>query len=317
MKKNIKIIRSAVGSMPSWGLIKELTKNNVDIVGIDSSPISFGLYLLKKSYVVPKGNDPNFINSLINIVKKETPDAIISGPEEEILNISKNKSLLENSGMLVLCPDFESVEICANKRKTYKFFKNNNIPTPEIFDEEKRVKFPCVVKPIFGRGGAGVYVANNQEELRYYLSKSKDFIIQEYVAGTEYTVDVLADRDGNSLSIVPRIRLGIESGVSVKGKTVYDKKIINYVQLIVKKLKLFGPSCIQCIKSSDSLKFIEINTRFGGGSILSMKADPTIVQNLIRIIRGETPRKNRTFKRNLIMLRYYSEMFLQEKDIKK
>ena len=315
VKEKIKIIRSAVGSMPSWGLIKELQNAGVEIIGIDSNSLSFGLYLLKKSYVVPRGDDPNFIKEILKIIDKEQPDAILSGPEEELLTLSKNKGRIEERGTLLLCPDYEYVEICTDKKKTNEVFERIGIPTPEIFDLNS-AEFPCIIKPRFGRGSSDIYIAKNEGDLQFYLKKIGEPVVQEFVQGKEYTVDVLADKEGNALSVVPRLRLGIESGISVKGKTVYDKEIIVYSKKIAKELKLFGPSCIQCIRNDEGVKFIEVNTRFGGGSILSIKADPTIMPNLIKMVRRENPTPNRGFKEGLMMLRYHSEVFILEDEIK-
>jgi carbamoyl-phosphate synthase large subunit len=316
MKKGkVTIIRSAVGSMPSWGLIEELQKSGVEVIGMDSNPLSFGLYLLKKSYVVPRGDNPNFIKEILNIIDKEQPNAILSGPEEELLTLSKNKGRIEERGTLLLCPDYEYVEVCADKKKTNEVFECIRAPTPEIFDSNS-AKFPCIIKPRFGRGSSNIYVAKDEEDIRFYLKKIEEPVIQDFVQGEEYTVDILADKDGNALSIVPRLRLGIESGISVKGKTVYDKEIIDYCRKIAKKMKLFGPSCIQCIRNDDGVKFIEVNTRFGGGSILSIKADPTIMPNLIKMIKGEKPEPSKGFKEGLVMLRYHSEVFISEEEIK-
>jgi len=318
MNKKIKIIRSAVGSTPSWGIIKELQKRKIEVIGIDSNPFSFGLYKLKKSYVVPKGNEPNFIEKILEIIDKEKPNAILSGPEEELLILSKNKKLIEKKGTIMLCPDYEYVKICADKKKTYLLFKDIGIPTPKLFND-KDIKFPCVIKPRFGRGASNVYIVNDFNELNVFIKKFKndEYIIQEYIEGKEYTVDIFSDKEGNIISIVPRIRLNTESGVSVKSKTSYNKEIIDYCKIISKRLKLFGGSCIQCIKNEEGIKFIEINTRFGGGSILSIKADPTIIPNLIRIIKGEKHKPNRGFKEGLLMLRYHSEIFVNENKIKK
>ncbi len=316
MNEKIKVIRSAVGSMTSWGLIEELQKAGVEVIGMDSNPISFGLHLLKKSYIVPRGDDPNFIKGILKIVDKTQPDAILSGPEEELLTLSKNKEIIEERGTLLLCPDYEYVEICTDKRKTNEVFNRIGIPTPELFTDADSVKFPCMIKPRFGRGSSDIYIAKNEENLRFYLKKIEEPVIQEFVQGEEYTVDILADKDGNALSIVPRSRLGTESGISVKGKTVYDKEIIDYCKKIAKELKLFGPSCIQCIRSKEGVKFIEVNTRFGGGSILSIKADPTIISNLIKMIKGEKPEPSKGFKEGFVMLRYYSEVFIEGGDQK-
>lgn len=315
MNKRIKLIRSAVGSMPSWGLIEELQNAGVEIIGIDSNSFSFGLYLLKRSYIVHRGDDPIFITEILKIIDKEQPDAILSGPEEELLTLSKNKGKIEERGTLLFCPDYESVEICADKNKTNELFERMGIPSPEIFTDTDSVNYPCIIKPRFGRGSSGIYTAKNKEELHFYLKKLEAPVIQEFVQGDEYTVDVLADEEGNALSVIPRLRLGIESGISVKGKTVYDKEIIDYCGKIAKELKLFGPSCIQCIRNEEEVKFIEVNTRFGGGSILSIKADPTIIPNLIKMIKREKPEQSREFKEGLVMLRYHSEVFRLEGEI--
>jgi carbamoyl-phosphate synthase large subunit len=313
----IKVIRSAVGSMPSWGLIHELQMAGVQVIGIDSNPLSFGLCLLKKSYIVPNGDRPGFIRAITEIIDKEAPRAIISGPEEEVLALAKNKDKLEKKGALLLCPDYQDVVICADKKKTYNFLNRIGIPMPDIFSRPGLVKFPCVIKPRFGRGGSNIFIAKDKQNLRFYLRKVKEPLIQEFIQGEEYTVDILADKAGNALSVVPRLRLDVESGISVKGKTVYDKEIVDYSKRRAKELRLFGFSCIQCIRGKGGVKFIEINARFGGGSILSVKADLTIIPNLIKMIRGQRPTPAKGFKRNLVMLRYYSEAFIFEDEIKK
>jgi carbamoyl-phosphate synthase large subunit len=307
----MKIIRSAVGSLPSLGIIEELEKNKVEVIGIDSNPLSFGLYKLKKAYVVPMGSAPGFLEAIFKIIEKEKPDAILSGPEEELLVLSKNKEELKKRGVLLLCPDYDCIEICTDKKKTYKKFKEIGIPIPEEYTLEN-VKFPCIIKPAKGRGSLDVYIAKNHEELKLYYEKIKEPIIQEFIKGEEYSIDILSSINGETLSVVPRIRLGVESGISIKGKTVYNKEIIDFCKKISKEFKLFGPSCVQCIRGNNGIKFIEINNRFGGGSILSIKADTSIIPNLIRLIKNEKTISSDSFNQGLIMLRNYSEIFINK-----
>ncbi|MFX0066658.1 MAG: ATP-grasp domain-containing protein [Candidatus Hermodarchaeota archaeon] len=306
--ENIKVIRTAAGSTVSWGLIAELKNKGVEVIGVDADKQSFAFHLLEKSYVIPKGNHPDFIKRILEIVEKEKPDAIITGPEEELIALSKNKEEIEKRGTLVLCPDREYVEICADKKKTNEFFIRMGIPIPETYSNFESVIYPCIIKPRFGRGSTGIHIATNEKELKCYLEDFDSYVVQELIEGDEYTIDLLTDKDGIALSIVPRIRIQTESGVSVKGITVNDFEIIEYCRKIAKELKLFGPSCIQCIRGKEGPKFIEINTRFGGGSILSIKADPTIIPNLVKLIKGEKTKPSTGFKEGLTMLRYYSEV---------
>lgn len=326
---SIRILRTAAGCMASIGLIRELMKRGVEVICADADPLSVGLYYCKKGYLIPRGDDPNFIPTILKISKKEHINGIISGPEEEILSLSKHKELFIKEDILPLVPDYESALICSDKFKTFDFFRNLGVPTPNtLFVKNGKIDetlleakhFPVILKPRFGRGSKGIYIARNKDELRFYLSRvlNSDYLIQELIRGVECTIDVFSDLNGEPLSIVPRKRLAVESGIAVKSQTFYDKEIIEYAYRITKKLNLTGPANIQCIidKSDNVPKFIEINPRFGGGSILSIKADPTIVENLIRIIKGEKPIRSRGFKVGLIMLRYYSEIYISPNQLK-
>jgi len=143
----------------------------------------------------------------------------------------------------------------------------------------------------------------------------EDPIIQEYVDGVEYTVDILTDEGGEVLSVVPRQRISIESGKSVTGMTVEREQIRKYCTRIASSWELYGPSCIQCIEGSDSLQFIEVNTRFGGGAILSMQADDELIPNLLRIIKGEPTQPSTGYESGLVMLRNYTQLFTDRSDI--
>ncbi|HYL65500.1 MAG TPA: ATP-grasp domain-containing protein, partial [Candidatus Limnocylindrales bacterium] len=198
---------------------------------------------------------------------------------------------------------------CINKKETQKQLHSLGIPIPKVYTRQT-ARFPCVVKPSYGSGANGVAIVHNRSEMDRHLAKIKEPIIQEYIDGPEYSVDVFADLNAIPLSIVPRVRIHTESGVSMKGETVYDKKIIDYCELIVRKLHLVGPTCIQCIKGKNGIRFLEINIRFGGGSVLSLTANPSVVSNLVKIARGQRPIPHREFKKGLIMLRYYSQAFV-------
>lgn len=309
----MKIIRTAIGSMVSLGLINHFRSNGIEVVGVDSDPLAFGLYLLNSSYVIPKANDPKFIDTMLNICEIEQPDAILAGPEEELLILTKNRDLFE--GIVLLCPDYNTIKICYDKIELDDFFRQLSVLTPltQFPDYFLDIDFPCIVKPRVGRGSSKVWIATHPRDIR----NIKDRIIQDYIEGNEYSVDVLADREGNVCNVVPRLRLQITNGKSTRSRTVYDEEIIGYCKKIAKELKLFGMSCIQCIKNESGVYFIDVNPRFGGGSVLSLWADQTIFPNIIKLIKGEKPIPNDKFEEGLTMLRFYNETYIREGEIKK
>lgn len=308
-KKQFVVIRTAVGSPSSVGMIEILRRKGLRVIGTDCDPLAVGFRFCNKSYVVPRGDSPKFITKMLQICDIEKPDAIISGPEEELLALSKNKERFEKKGVCMLMPGYKTVALCADKLAMDAFFRKKGIPAPRVFRNQEKMMFPLVIKPRFGRGGTDVYKIEHKRDLALLYKKVKNPILQEFVAGIEYTVDIFSDQNGQPLSIIPRIRLQVESGISIKGETVYDREIIEWCKKIAKELKLIGPSCIQCIKSKRGINFIEINNRFGGGSILSIKADPSIMTNLIKIIKGAKSIASKGFKSGLVMFRYYSEVY--------
>ena len=105
-----------------------------------------------------------------------------------------------------------------------------------------------------------------------------DYIIQPFVDGTEYTVDIFCDFDGNPIFITPRIRLAVRDG-----------EIINNIKTLVSEFHPCGPITVQLIREFHTGEdyYIEINPRFGGGAPLSMKAGANSARALLRLLSGE------------------------------
>lgn len=302
----MKLIISACGSMPQVSLIKDFQEYNVKIIGIDCNPLSVGFKFCDNYYVIPKATDNNFLPKMLEICGKEKPDAIVISPDEELMKMAQNRTYFESLKIKLLIPKSMIVGICNDKWFTYHFFKNNKIPTP-LTRLYEGFNGPSIIKPRQGRGSSGIFRVNNLIEEIFYKDRMENYIIQKFIEGKEYTVDILSDWNSNPISIIIRERIEVESGICTKGKIVFDKEITKYVKQIVKKLGLVGMSCIQCIRGKEGLKFIEINLRFGGGSVLSRRADPTIIPNYLRLIEGKKLLKPKKPKQ-LTFLRYYSEV---------
>jgi carbamoyl-phosphate synthase large subunit len=311
---DLTVLRTAVGSLPSRGLIDALREYGFDVVGADANPAAYGHLYLDESAVVPRGDAPDFIDVVAELVADHDIDAILAGPEAELLALAGAKPQFKTQGATVLCPDAGTVELCADKRQTHAAFVDTGIPVPNLYERDA-VEYPCIVKPRSGGGSTGVNVARSERELAVYAADLDDPIFQEYVEGPEYTVDVLSGTDGRPLSVVPRRRHGVESGKSVTGETVIREDIIEHCETISRELDLFGPSCIQCIDGPDGLRFIEVNTRFGGGAILSMQADDSILPNVERLIRGERGVESDDFEDGLVMVRNYTELYADRTEV--
>jgi len=303
------ILRGCVGAITSAAVIKALQAHGVRVVGMDSDRRSVGFHLCDVAYLVPSPEEPDYIERILGLCRDDKIDAILPSAEEEILVLTRNESEFERRGIRLLCPNYRTSLTCADKGWAYDFFRKAQVPTPEIFDPHYSPPFPCVVKPRMGRGGRGVEIVEDPAELSWRLLRSPGLIVQEYIDGTQWAADMLIDWDGTILSVVTRQKYLSQAGSMTKGVTKRDDEIIPYIHRIVADLKLVGPAMCEYIRGPDGPRFIEINTRFGGGGALSIAADPTIIPNLIRMVEGKPTEPSSGFTEDLQMLRHYTEVF--------
>ncbi|WP_434304822.1 ATP-grasp domain-containing protein [Clostridium botulinum] len=303
----MKVLVEGIGSMTFGPELKYHREMKWKIIGLDITNECFGMHECDKGYVVPKYSDENCFDDIEKIIKKEKINLVFPTINEGLLEWSKRKKYFkEQYDTDVIISDEEVIDICTDKWKTHLFFQKNNIPDPKTSLE---MEFD-LLKPRIGRGSAGIYHRNNMSN----NFDMKGYISQNIVEGEEYTIDVLCDFKSNPIYIIPRKRIDIESGVSVKGVTVYDEEIIKYVEKIIEKLKPIGIINIQCFKNKDEINFIEINPRLAGGSSLSFASSDNWFRAIKCFINGEKYMPKEIIYNNH-MFRYYEDFIINESNM--
>jgi len=272
------------------------------VIGVDSGEMPPARYFIDSFYRVPKWNEDRYIDVLMDICRKEKVDLLIPLLEKEFVLLCENRKAFERIGTFLLLSHEKIIETFNDKIKSYEFFIKNDINTPLTYTKEtiykalneENVKFPLIIKPLDGMGSNNVFKVKNKKELDFFIDYIENPIIQEFIEGTEYTMDVLCDFDGNVISIVPRKRIEVRAGEVSKSKTVKDKNIIQSTLDLCNKLKIdkdikpIGPLTVQCIVNSDNnIKFIEINPRFGGGIPLTFESGISYAIYLEKMVKGE------------------------------
>jgi HAD superfamily hydrolase (TIGR01549 family) len=126
----------------------------------------------------------------------------------------------------------------------------------------------------------------SEDEKKVYAEQIGDYIVQPFIEGTEYTVDIFCDYNGNPIYITPRIRLAVRAGEVLKTEIVMDDKIIEESKGLIEEFKPCGPITVQLIRqnSTGDDYYIEINPRYGGGAPLSMKAGARSAEAVLEIL---------------------------------
>lgn len=298
-------------------LIRHL-KEYFRVIGTDTDTYNPASKFVDKFYKIPKYYENNYIDLIIDICKKEKVKLLIPLYEKEFDLLCRNRDALESLGVKLLLSDSNVVNICNDKLNTYKFFKKYKILTPEIYsnfskDDAEEV-LPIVIKPVDGMGSKGVYIAKSYEEMCFFKKYVKNSMLQKFVSGTEYTIDVLCDFDGNIISAVPRQRIEVIAGEVSKSKTIKDDNIISKTKQVIEALnkegKVIGPITVQCILNKGNPYFIEINCRFGGGVPLTFEAGVNYSYYLSQMINGNKCDSIIGDFKEITMLRYDEAVFL-------
>lgn len=301
---------------------KASIKLNIEssIITADCSELAPALYFGDKKLIIPRIDHENYIDSLIEIINSNHVKLVIPTIDTELLKLSKYKNYIElKTNAIIMISRLELIEICRDKFKTsdYLFDLGFNVPKiyklSEIKNEDSR--FPLFIKPKSGSSSINAFKVENFEELMLYSKLIKDYLIQEYIPGDEYTVDAFLDFESNPITIVPRLRIATRSGEISKGKIVKDKKIIETISELLKKTKFIGHITIQLKKYEDNIVFIEINPRFGGGAPMSINAGANSCESLYEILLGKSLSYNEDYLDNIVFLRYDSSIVLNCKDL--
>ena len=303
----MRILTESTGTPTYSSIIDKLYEAGHYVVATDIDPLAIGIHKADKGTVVPPGVDGVYYYTMRRICIDEKIDMILPSFDEALIGWGERRKQTEEDGTKVLLSSMNALRVCQDKWKTFRFFKKNNIPTPNTSKE-------CiyrVVKLRVGRGAKG-YQLLRQGEARSGMSGK---ISQEYIEGREFTTDILCDLNGEIVRMVTRERLQVVDGKSFRGVVIEDWEIEHYIEKITSILKFVGFVNIQCIKNESGIYFIEINPRISGGLPLSLAATDNWFRLLDSLYRGQSIYPCEP-KIGLKMIRYWSEYYLEAQNDK-
>lgn len=295
MKDIIKILFTGVGRRVELVQAFRSAALSLDvdllIYGADMDETAPALYYCDYTRKVPPMREASYVESLLQICETDQINAVIPTIDTDLLVLAKNKCRFEEIGVQVLISEPEKIAICRDKNITSKFFIECGLKAPMPVNDWKKYEggFPAFIKPKDGSSSINAYKVNTLNELETYAKSIDDYVVQPFIEGREYTIDIFCDWEGEPISIVPRERLQIRAGEVLKTRIAMDEKMINEAKALCSAFKPCGPITVQLIRDKTTQQdyFIEINPRFGGGAPLSMKAGARSAEYILKLLKGE------------------------------
>jgi carbamoyl-phosphate synthase large subunit len=291
------------------------------LVATDRTSAASAFHEADVGELTPSVGRVEYIPALLELVAKHRIGLVVPLTDVDLRSLGRQKQKFADAGAEVMIGDEPDVRLCRDKAQTNELFGRAGLRTiktlalKEFYDEPF---YPCFVKPIRGSAGIATGVINNEKELRAHVATYGDLLlVQEYVPGREYTIDIYRDRQGEVRSVVPRQRLAVRAGEVSKGVTIKDEQLIETAVKLADLLgSIWGVFCAQCRRvEGDEPRFFEINPRFGGGAPLSIAAGADLPLYLLQEILGlPITARMGEFTDKLLMLRYDDALFVEMDD---
>lgn len=284
------------------------------VIVTDVNALSPAVYTADRAYQVPLTSDPSYLDELLAICLAERISLLIPTIDDELPIFSAAAERFAQHGVRVVVSPESTTSLCNDKYETCRVLRAAGVAAAESFVKDTvpaAPHFPLFIKPNTGRGSVGAVTVRNQRELDFFLDYVADPVVQEYLDGAEYTIDVLCDFTGRPLSIVPRERVVVRAGVIDRGRTVNDPALLDLARAVTSALPFVGPINIQCRLHNGVPTVFEINPRFSGGIPLTIEAGADFPAMLLQLHAGKAvPPSIGRFHDQLWMTNYEASIFL-------
>ena len=345
--KKLNLLIPSVGRQTHPSLCKCLRNNGereVRIVGVDMEQGGIGPHIADVFYQVPPRNLPSYLETVLDICRKEAIDVYYALGEEEAIAASLHKAAFDAIGTGVITPGTpEMLAIATNKCLWHDFFNSKGIPQAKYrtIDSVKMVAtaayelgYPdqdVFFKPAIGKGGRGARIITARDlSNEYYSDRSiepmmslesflnmlsplqeenfRPLLAMEYLPGTYYSVDVLS-QNGQVIYAIPKIRIVGSASNTIVGQVDLNPETIELASMACRSFKFsYLQNYEMKLNSDEQPRIYDINPRGGASLGLCAAAGANIAYYAVKMAVGEKiPR--RKIEDKIKMIRFYDEYY--------
>ena len=285
------------------------------VIATDMSDLAPAIYEADKFYLVPRIDDPTYIDKLLEICKKEDINCLFALIDPELSLIAKNKDKFLEIGVIPLISNYEAVELAFDKYEMYKYLNSNGFKAAKTYidknefykdlDEEK-INFPVFVKPYRGSASININKVNSKQEIDTLFEVNDDLIIQEFMDGQEIGADVYIDPISKKVvSIFTKEKIKMRAGETDKARSFKDEKLFVLITELVEKIGYEYMIDMDVFRINGEYYISEINPRFGGGYPHAYESGvnfPKLIINSVNNIENKIEIGN--YDENIYMMKY-------------
>ena len=288
------------------------------VFATDSSELAPALYEADEYFIVPRIDEGNYLNIILDICEKNEIDAVLSLIDPELILLAENKKSFLNIGTLPIVSSAEVVNLCFDKYKMYEFLSTNEIKTVKSYIDKEEffkdldvgiINYPVFVKPIKGSASININKVTSDTEINLLFSQFDNLMIQQFMNGKEYGADVYIDMiSGDPAAIFIKEKIKMKAGETDKSVSIIDEFLSKMLEDFVRKVGFKGIIDIDLFKVNGEYYISEVNPRFGGGYPHAYESGINVPKMIINNIQGKLNNsKYDGYKEGIYMMKF-SEM---------
>ena len=314
-----RVLITGVGGPAGVAVLRSLlARPDVEAFAGDMDGWASGLYLVpaERRRILQPGLSPDFVDGIRQLCVDDRIDVVISTVDVELPPLAARRDNL--GGAVLAAPSEATLKVTLDKWElAQRCAPLLRVPVTRLLDAHGiglRWIFPVIVKPRRGAGSRGVRLVPDRAALTA-MEPDEALIIQEHLPGEEYSVDVLADADGNVVATVPRTRTRVDSGVSIAGQTVHDQGLEDTAAAVARAIGLRGIANVQLRRDTEGVPaLLEVNPRFPGALPLTIAAGVDMPSLVLDLALGREIPKKLDFA-DLANVRYLEDVFVPPGEI--
>lgn len=285
------VLLLGLGGNVSQGILTALRagREPVRIVGACVTPMAAGLHLADRALISPHADDPGFEPWLLETIERERIDAVLSGVEPVLTALA---ALDVPVPCVVSAP--QALAVGADKLGTARWLERQGLPFPRTELPEEAASlitacgFPLVAKPRQGKGSHGVHVVHDTDELRAAVAPG-GYVVQEHLAGEEFTAGTFSDRDGIVRGAIA-LRRTLHAGTTATAVAGDFPEVRALARTVAERLRPLGPLNVQLRLHDGVPTPFELNVRFSGTTPIRTHLGFDEVGAALRhLVRGDPP----------------------------
>lgn len=245
------------------------------VVATDASELAPAIYEADKFYIVPPITDPEYIEIILDICRKEQIKGVLSLIDPELSLLAENEDKFRSVGTTVIGSSYELCEMSLDKMQMYEWLKSHGYNCARSWTDQNvfyadvqagEISYPVFVKPYKGSASIRISKANDRETVELLFAHEDDLMIQEYLNGQEIGADVYIDMiSGEVVSIFTKKKIKMRAGETDKAVSFKDARLFAWIEQFVLESGYRGQIDLDIFEINGQYYLSEVNPRFGGG----------------------------------------------------